>query len=98
MLETLADKIRRHVRERHVLPAQRRGDKTVTVRSGDIHREMELTDRMPAVCAALDDHVFQEQAGVIMVRRLGRHQGATVEWQFYCRGSGASDKARSGKG
>lgn len=49
---TTADDIRTFCIEHFVEPARSRGEHTVTLRAGDVHRQMDLTQRLPAVCAA----------------------------------------------
>src|SRR4051812_33376488 len=59
---TQADRIRQFVLDRHVAPARARGRSEVTVRAGDVHRDMGLSNAMPAVCAAIDSKKFSELA------------------------------------
>ncbi|MCW4005848.1 MAG: hypothetical protein NWF04_04535 [Candidatus Bathyarchaeota archaeon] len=49
----LLEQIRTFVIEKHFKPAMSKGEKTITLVSGVIHRQMGLEDRMPAVCNAL---------------------------------------------
>ena len=62
--ESLSDRIRQHALVHHVAPARDAGENVVTLRAGDIGREMGLQDRMPAVGAALRSGKFLELAGV----------------------------------
>jgi len=63
-------------------PARQRGEQSVTVRTGDIHKAMGLSSRMPAVCSALGSSIFETVANVIQVRREGPPQGANVYLTF----------------
>ena len=78
----LADQIRSHVIKNMIQPARTRGQTTILLLSGDIHAEMGLINRLPAVCSALDAAKFQEQAAVMLIEREGPHQGASVKWHF----------------
>ncbi len=49
----LLDDIRRYIFEHYIEPAVEEGKECIILRAGDIHREMLLVDRMPAVCNAL---------------------------------------------
>ena len=49
----LVDEIRNYVFEKYIKPAFNEGRTFVTIRAGDIHEEMGLRNRMPAVCTAL---------------------------------------------
>ena len=80
--ETLAARIRKYVIDRHVAPARDAGAASVRVRAGDVHGELGLEDRMPAVCSALDTQVFLDLAGVEMEGRSGPPQGATTTFAF----------------
>ena len=55
---TLADQIREFVERRYVVPARKAGRPTLTVTVGDVHREMHLQSRAPAVCGALRSKIL----------------------------------------
>ena len=78
----LADRIRLHVMAHHIAPARSAGETRARVTSGDVHREMDLQDRVPAVCSALDTQKFLDMAGVTMEERSGPPQGATTTFVF----------------
>jgi hypothetical protein len=78
----LADRIRRYVRDEIILPSRQKGLSSVLVRAGDVHESLDLQNRMPAVCAALDAEKFQDYAQVRLVERRGPRQGSTAEWVF----------------
>ena len=80
--DTLAERIRHHVITRHIAPARDAGETVVRVTSGDVHRDMGLQDRVPAVCSAMDTQVFLDLAGVAMEERSGPPQGATTTFAF----------------
>ena len=46
----------------------------VTVKAGDVHRQMKLTNRMPAVCEALRSKILQSRCGVRLVEWSGPEQ------------------------
>lgn len=74
----LADQIRKFVFTKYVIPARHHCAPTVTVRAGDIHSEMGLSSRMPAVCGAIGTKKFEEEYHVRLVSREGPTQGANV--------------------
>lgn len=49
---SLHDSIREHIRE-SLIRAKARGETSCVLVSGDIHREMDLENRMPAVCSVM---------------------------------------------
>ena len=85
--DTLADRIRQHVITHHIAPARDAGETMARVTSGDVHREMDLQDRIPAVCSALDTQKFLDLAGVAMEERSGPPQGATTTFVLGIPGS-----------
>ena len=80
--EILAARIRKYVIDRHIAPARTAGAGEIRVRAGDVHGEMNLEDRMPTVCSALDTQTFLDLAGVEMEGRSGPPQGATTTFTF----------------
>ena len=80
--ETLADRIRQHVLVHHIVPSRDAGENLIVVRAGDVHREMGLQDRVPAVVSALDTQRFLDMAEVVMEGRSGPPQGATTAFTF----------------
>ena len=80
--ESKADRIRRHVRICYIDPARRDGRNTVTIRTGDVARELHLKNRIPAVCSALGSNLLLEQAGLRLVERKGPGQSTTTEFRY----------------
>ena len=91
--ESGADRIRRHVRARYIDPARHDGRSTVTVRAGDVARDLGLRNRVPAVCSALGSRLLLEQAGLLLVDRNGPRQSTTTEFRF----AFAGERVESGK-
>jgi hypothetical protein len=77
-----ADRIRTHVYEKYIASARRGGSESVTIRAGDIHAEMGLTNAMPAVCSALRSSKFEDMAGVTTISVAGPQFGANVFFTF----------------
>ena len=82
--ESLSDRIREHVLVHHIAPARDAGENVVTVRAGDVGREMGLQDRGPAVAAALRSGKLLELAGVEAAGEPDGRDGpaATFEYRF----------------
>ena len=77
-----ADRIRQFVSETYVVPARNRGIIEVEIRAGDIHREMRLSNAMPAVCSALGSNKFEQVAGVTATARSGPSNGSNTKFRF----------------
>ena len=79
---TLSDEIRWYTIERHVEPARHRGLDKISIRAGDVHKAMGLTDRLPAVCSALGTIKFLEVANLELLRRTGPSVSTTTMFHF----------------
>lgn len=77
-----ADEIRTYVNRVYIEPARKSSKASVEVVSGEVHTDMGLENRMPAVCAALDARKFEEEYRVITSKRVGPKQSSTVRWFF----------------
>jgi len=80
-----SEEVREYVLVSLILPAKRRGIKTVTFTSSEIHKGMGLKDRFPLVCSAIDADKFLYYASVMLVTREGPKQSSTVRWTFEIR-------------
>ena len=82
--ESLSDRIREHVLVHHVAPARDAGENLVTVRAGDVGREMGLKDRTPAICSALRSGKLLDLAGVEAAGEPDQRDStaATFEYRF----------------
>ena len=80
--QTLAERIRRHASDHYVGPVRRALGRTVTIRAGDVHRDLGLTSRVPAVCGALGSRLFQQLAGVTLLERVGPPQSITTRFRY----------------
>jgi 5-methylcytosine-specific restriction protein B len=70
-----ANDIRKFTRDHYILPAKKRGDGSVSIRVGDVHREMKLTSRVPAVCQALGSKIFLAENDLKLESRQGPPSG-----------------------
>jgi len=92
---TKADRIRQFVLDHFVAPARAEGRKTVTVRAGDVHRDMGLANRYPAVCSAIGSNKFGVLASVTLLEQTGPANGANVYFRFSLAGANpTSDRQR----
>jgi hypothetical protein len=67
---------------RFVEPGRAAGERTVTVRAGDVQRQLGWWNRVPSVCSALDAREFQRMSRTRLVQRRGPAQSTTAEWVF----------------
>lgn len=78
----LSDAIRQHVLDTYVFPARKRGSRSIVLRSGEIHKQLGLSDRLPQVCSAIDARRFEIEANVRLMDRQGPPVSPGVTWRF----------------
>jgi len=66
-----ADLVRQFIQENYFQPAKRRGEKQLTLRSGDIHSKMNLHNRYPLVCSVMRGHKIERMCNVRIVKTEG---------------------------
>lgn len=66
----LAEQIRRFVCERYAAPARGEGRMVFEITSGQVHREMDLRNRMPSVCGALRGRRLEERCGIELIEEI----------------------------
>ena len=81
-MSSQADRIRRYALERHVRPWRESGASTLSIRAGDVERSMELRNRTPNVCSALESRRFQQEAGLVLVGKTEPHQSTTTTFRY----------------
>ncbi|PWG03525.1 hypothetical protein DF286_12060 [Sphingosinicella humi] len=89
--QTQADEIRQFVMREYAELARRAGQPRFSVRAGDVHGQMGLSNAMPAVCSAIGSGKFQNLAGVRQVGREGPAISSTVTFTFEFQSRGAFD-------
>lgn len=77
-----ADEVRAYCGKKYVDPARTRGEKLLSIRSGDVHESMGFKNRMPLVCAAFGTRIFEEKFRVRRVGVEGPLNGANTVFRF----------------
>lgn len=80
-----AEAIRQYVIANHIEPARQRGDASVTIRAGDVHSALGLSNQMPIVCAAIESRLLQGAAGLsapAVVSGPSSGRGANMVYRF----------------
>jgi len=67
--------IREYMRARYFEPARQRCETLVTLRAGDIHRELGLRNRVPNVCQVMESKLLEKEAGVKVSSKQGPPSG-----------------------
>ena len=77
-----ADAIRQHAVANHVLPWRESNADVLTIRAGDLEREMGLRNATPNVCSALEGRKFLALANLALVRRDGPRRSTTTTFHY----------------
>lgn len=77
-----SDDVREHCRTHYVAPARERGEKTVTIRAGDVHAALGYKNRMPLVCSAMGSQLFEQTCQIERVSVDGPLNGANATFTF----------------
>jgi len=72
------DEIREYVLRTRLEPARRRGQTTVRVVAGEVHRDLALRNRVPMVCNALRSKELLSAAGARIVGEEGPQSGQST--------------------
>jgi hypothetical protein len=81
-----ANRIRQFAVDRYIAPAIAAGHDEITIRAGDVHKEMGLSNSMPAVCSALGSRKFDKYADIARIALVGPANGANVYFTFQLSG------------
>ena len=82
---TVSADVRDYVRREYIQPARRRGDVTVRIVAGEVHKALRLTNRVPTVCDALASGKFLEQNDLTIEQREGPPSGRSTTVTFVYR-------------
>lgn len=77
-----ADRIKEYAIKHCIKPARDAGKQSVSIRAGDVHKAMELVDRVPAVCSALRTEEFQDRANVEFKGCDGPRESTTTTFHY----------------
>jgi len=79
---SFADDVRQYCKDAYVDPARNKGEKTVTIRSGDVHSALNYRDRYPLVCSAIGPNLFEELCNVKRISVEGPLNGVSTLFTF----------------
>ncbi|MBT8332319.1 MAG: hypothetical protein KJP06_08320 [Deltaproteobacteria bacterium] len=77
-----SDQVRDHVKRKYVVPAKKAGKKSLSIRAGDIHRELGFTRRIPVVCSALRSRKFQNKCDIKLAYIDGHNNTTTTKFTY----------------
>jgi hypothetical protein len=73
-----ADRIREYATEKYVLPARQQKQKRLSIRTGDVVRDLKLRGSTPAVCSALKTREFLQSNDLELVETSGPKSGQST--------------------
>src|SRR5271168_4626872 len=91
-----SDLVRQHAAEEYLAAARRRGDKTVTINVGKVHRALALNNRVPLVCAALGSTKFLTENHLRLISKTGPPSGQSTTVTFIYEFDEDSEKPAEG--
>ena len=59
-----SERVREHVKRKYIDPAKKAGKASLSIRAGDIHRELGFLRRIPVVCSALRSRKLQKNCDI----------------------------------
>ena len=71
----ISNRVREYVAREYIEPARRRKQPTVTVKAGDVHKAVGLTQRVPLVCQTLTGRKFLEENHLTLEKAEGPKSG-----------------------
>ncbi|UCF94798.1 MAG: hypothetical protein JSW39_11800 [Desulfobacterales bacterium] len=77
-----SDRIRDHVKRKYVDPAIKRGEKTLSIKAGDVHKELGFSRRIPVVCSALRSRKFLKNCGIELTYVVGPNNSTTTTFTY----------------
>jgi hypothetical protein len=76
--KSVSDLVRQHATERYVRPTRHRGERTLTINVGEVHRAVALCNRIPLVCQALESDKFLRANELKLILKTGPPSGQST--------------------
>jgi hypothetical protein len=93
MKDGLNAEVQRYVLSTYVGPAKVRGENTIRIKAGDVHRDLHWVNRVPSVCTTLGSKKFQRETGLELVSKEGPPSGMGTRAIFTYRLAGEKPSA-----
>lgn len=78
----LNEEVQKYVKATYLEPAKRRGESTVRIKAGDVHRDLHWVNRVPSVCTTLSSKKFQRETGLELISKEGPPSGFGTRAEF----------------
>jgi hypothetical protein len=77
-----SDRVRDHIKRKYIDPAKKAGKKTLSIRAGDIHKELGFSRRIPVVCSALRSRKLTKSCGIELTYIGGPNNSTTTTFTY----------------
>jgi len=77
-----SDRVRDHVKRKYIDPAKKEGKNSLSMRAGDIHKELGFSRRIPVVCSALRSRKLQKKCDIELTYVGGPNNSTTTTFTF----------------
>jgi len=77
-----SDRVRDHVKRIYIDPAKKAGKKTLSIRAGDIHKELGFSRRIPVVCSALRSRKLSKNCDIELTYIGGPNNSTTTTFTY----------------
>lgn len=77
-----SDRVRDHVKRKYIDPAKKDGKKTLSIRAGDIHKELGFSRRIPVVCSALRSRKLSKNCDIELTYIGGPNNSTTTTYTY----------------
>ena len=76
--KSVSDVVRAYATDTYVIPALRRGGRTLSINVGEVHKAVALRNRVPLVCQALESDKFLKSNELKLVSKTGPPSGQST--------------------
>jgi hypothetical protein len=77
-----SDRVRDHVKRKYIDPAKKEGKKSLSIRAGDIHKELGFSRRIPVVCSALRSRRLQKNCDIVLTYVGGPNNSTNTTFTY----------------
>jgi hypothetical protein len=77
-----SDRVREYVKRKYIKSAKKDGKETLSIRAGDIHRELGFSRRIPVVCSALRSRKFLKNCDIELTYIGGPNNSTTTTFTY----------------
>lgn len=77
-----SDEVRQYTKKQYIDPAREIGESYVSIRAGNVHKELGFSQRLPLVCGALRSRKFLELCEIELVETEGPDNSTTTTFKY----------------